>query len=229
MNTVPMEPGLQDRLHDMLVHTREGALDLLLALGVLIVGWMLAVVLSLIVRTILRAARFDSGVRRVFGERATGDHEPAGVVAWAVYWLVIAWAGLLALETLGFDLRASLTDRMLEIVPRIIAAGALLVVGGVIAVGLGRIARRFFETGGIGAARLKGQAVTVVLFAFTALLALDQLGFAAQFVMATGLIAFAGVALAVGLSFGLGCRDLVREFVVEYLRSLEDKSGAGAP
>ena len=53
------------------------------------------------------------------------------------------------------------------------------------------------------------------------LLALEQLGFAAQFVMAVGIVAVAALGLALGLAFGLGCRDLARDFVVEYLRSLE--------
>jgi hypothetical protein len=63
--------------------------------------------------------------------------------------------------------------------------------------------------------------VTVLFSLFSALLALDQLGFAAQFVTTVGEVAGGAVGLGMALSFGLGCRDLARDFVVEYLRSLE--------
>ena len=54
------------------------------------------------------------------------------------------------------------------------------------------------------------------------LVALDQLGFAAQFVMALGVVAVATAGLGLALAFGLGCRELARDFLVEYLRALED-------
>ena len=73
-------------------------------------------------------------------------------------------------------------------------------------------------------ARLLGQVTTAILTGFAALLALEQLGFAAQFVMAVGVIAAAAAGLGLALAFGLGCRDLARDFVVEYLRSLDDGS-----
>jgi hypothetical protein len=81
--------------------------------------------------------------------------------------------------------------------------------------------RRLFESAGMRGARLRAQAVTVILIAFTALLALEQLGFAAQFIMALGITVVAGAGLAIALAFGLGCRELARDFVVEYLRSIE--------
>ena len=36
-------------------------------------------------------------------------------------------------------------------------------------------------------------------------------------------MSLAAVGLALGLAFGLGCRDLARDFVVEYLRSMDEQ------
>ena len=150
-------------------------------------------------------------------------HEPAGLASWAIYWTIVVLTLMLALDTLGFSMGPSVTLRLGEVLPRIVASGTLLAIGVLLAMLLGALTRRFFETAGLRGGRLRGQVVTAVLTGFAVLVALEQLGFAAQFVMAIGLVALGSVGLALGLAFGLGCRDLARDFVVEYLRSLDER------
>lgn len=203
-------------------NAEQGAIGLLVALLVMGAGWGVATLLSRLLRRLLRALRFDEGVRGLTGARAAARHEPAGIAAWAVYWLVMACTALLALELMGFNLAASVGDRLGEVIPRIVAAAVLFTVGSLVAMALGSVTRRFLETAGVRTARLQGQVVAVVLTGFAALMALEQLGFAAQFVMAVGIVALTAVGLGLALAFGLGCRELARDFVVEYLRSLDD-------
>ncbi|HTR97241.1 MAG TPA: hypothetical protein VMH61_05015 [Candidatus Acidoferrales bacterium] len=214
---------LLPRLTDMSRGALDGVLALAIAVGIMLVGWGLAAVLSRVLRALLRVLRFDRAVAGVLGPHASLRHEPAGVAAWALYWLVIAGTALLALQVLGFDLAASVSDRLNEVVPRIVTSAVLFAVGAVIAMLVGGVTRRFLESADVRAARLQGQVVAWVLTGFAALLALEQLGFAAQFVMAVGIAVVAAAALGVALAFGLGCRELARDFVVEYLRSLDDE------
>jgi hypothetical protein len=211
------------RLGEMGRGAERGALGLLITVAVMFVGWGIATLISRLVRGLLRALKFDEGVRGLIGERAAARHEPAGVAAWAIYWLVIGFTALLAIEMLGINLAASVGDRLNEVVPRIVTSAVLFAVGSVVAMLLGSVTRRFLETAGIRAARLQSQVVAVVLTGFAALLALEQLGFAAQFVMALGIVAVAATGLGLALAFGLGCRELARDFVVEYLRSLDEE------
>jgi hypothetical protein len=206
----------------------QAALNLLLALALVLIGWGVAMVVARLTRALLRTAKFNEGVSSLFGPRAGARHEPAGMAAWGLYWAILAAAILLALSVLGVDVGTSVGQRLGEVAPRIIVAGVLFAVGLVIAMFVGALTRRFFETAGLGGARPRGQIVSGVLTAFAALLALEQLGFAAQFVMILGGIAVGALALAIGLAFGLGCRDLARDFVVEYLRSL-DETGPKRP
>lgn len=211
------------RLEELGRSAAGGTLGLLLAIVVMLLGWGAAVLASRLVRGLLHALKFDEGVRGLIGARATARHEPAGVAAWAIYWLVIALAALLALDMLGFNLGASVGERLAEVVPRIVTSAVLFAVGALIAMLFGGITRRFLETAGIRTARLLGQVVSAMLTGFAALLALEQLGFAAQFVMALGVVAVAAAGLGLALAFGLGCRELARDFVVEYLRSLDEE------
>jgi len=47
----------------------------------------------------------------VLGARAPGRHSPTEVAGWAVYWLTLASAVLLAFEMLGYSLAASVAER----------------------------------------------------------------------------------------------------------------------
>lgn len=213
---------LMVRLDGLFSGATEGVLTFLLALLVGLVGWAVAAIVATAVRLLLRALRFNEGVRGLAGREAPGQ-EPAALAAWGIYWGLIAVALILALDTMGLHLAEAVTVRLGEVLPRIVAAGFLLAIGILVAMLLGTLTRRFFDTAGLRGGRLRGQAVTVVLTGFAVLVALEQLGLAAQFIMAIGLIALAAVGLALGLAFGLGCRELARDFVIEYLRSMEEQ------
>lgn len=211
------------RLATLGIASAQVAFNVLIAILVVIVGWALATLFARAARGVLRALRFDDGWHRVLAARPMTPHQPSGVATWVVYWLVIAGAAMVALEVLGFSLATSVADRLSEVVPRIVTSAVLFAVGSLVAMFIGSITRRFLESAEVRAARLQGQIVSAVLTGFAALLALEQLGFAAQFVMAIGVVAVATAGLGLALAFGLGCRELARDFVVEYLRSLEDE------
>lgn len=212
-----------ERLGDLGRGAERGALGLGLALLVMIVGWAIAALLSHLLRGVLRALKFDEGVGRVIGSRATARHEPAQLAAWAMYWLVVTGTAVIALDTLGLRIGESVVQRLATVVPGILTSAVLFAVGSLIAMLAGDITRRFLKSAEIRAARFQGQVVTAVLTGFAALLALEQLGFAAQFVIALGIVGVSAAGLALALAFGLGCRDLARDFLVEYLRSLDDE------
>jgi len=211
------------RLQALWTGIENSALNLVVALIVLLVSWALGRLIGWLSLVVLRRARFNEGMRGLLGP-AAGVHEPAAIASWLLYWLVLTLGGLLALDWLGFDLGALVGARLRDVLPRILASAILLVVGVLFSMMLGAIVRRFFQGAGFTGARLRGQVVTAVFTVFSVLMALEQLGFAAQFVMWVGIIAFAASGLAIGLAFGLGCRDLARDFVVEYLRSIDEGS-----
>jgi small-conductance mechanosensitive channel len=225
---------LQSQTWDMLVERVRGLLtvggqvvvDWLLALLVVLIGWILARLLETFTLYLLRALRFNQGVRGLLGTSGIApSHEPAAFASWAVRWTVVVVTVLLALDVLGLNVTAGIGDRLVDTLPRVVTATIMLAAGLVLAWILGGVAYRLFEGAGLRGSRMRGQVVTAVLSGFSVLLALEQLGFAAQFVMALGITAVGAVGIAVGLAFGLGCRDLARDFVVEYLRSLDEDKG----
>ncbi len=218
-------PSLQDRLQRVLEGLGTVGADLLIAAVVLLVGWVVAVLASRLAQWLLRVARFNEAVRRLAGPSgAAARLEPAALVSWVVHWMVILVAAVLAADLLGFDLSRSVGDRLRDVLPRVVAATIVLATGLLAAMGIGSVVRAVLAGAGVKRSRLRAQIVVAILAGFTVLLALEQLGLAAQFIMALGLTAVAAVALAAGLAFGMGCRDLARDLVVEYLRSSAEET-----
>lgn len=185
-------------------------------------GWLVATFAAWVLKSSLRAVRFNDGMRGLLGHGVFGTHEPSALAAWALRWLLLIVALVLAFDAVGLGVGAALTDRLRDLVPRILTAAILLVAGASLAMVLGALTRRFFDSAGLAGGKLRGQVVTVVLTFFSVLLALEQLGFAIQFIMALGLVVVAAAGIALALSFGLGCRDLAKDFLIEYLRTLDD-------
>lgn len=196
--------------------------------AVILVGWGLAALVARLLRGLLRGLRFNRALARIVGPRAAARHEPADVAAWGAYWLVLGFALLLALELMGIDVRSPVGERLGEVVPRVVTSAVIFAFGFLVAMVIGGLTQRFLRTAGLRGAKLRGQTVTFVLTAFAALVALEQLGFAAQFVMLVGVVGVSAAGLALALAFGLGCRDLARNFLVEYLGNL-DEDAAGKP
>ena len=71
--------------------------------------------------------RFNQGIRSLFGlSGAPLAHEPAAIASWAVRWLVIVVAVLLAMDVLGLNLTSGVADRLVDALPRVVTATILL-------------------------------------------------------------------------------------------------------
>jgi hypothetical protein len=215
----PLE-NVWQRLARMFGNTGAVLTDVAVAAAIGLIGWLLARLLSRLTLVALRAMRFNDAVRSV-GEAPGGRErwEPAAIVAWAMYWMILLFTAHVAAQAAGLDLTVSVGDRLRDVLPRVAAATIELVIGILLAMALGAVTRRVFETAGARGSRLRGQVVTFVMSGFAVLVALEQLGLAATFIMSLAITAMAAVGLAAALAFGLGCRDLARDFVVEFLRS----------
>lgn len=225
-----LPPDFQAQLQATLVAVTGGLVLLLVAAVVALLGWLLALLLSRGAQRVFALAGLDAPLARL---QARGQERssvlPSRIVAYVVFWSTFLAACIVALRVVGLDLIPSLTARLQDVVPRVLTSTLVLVIGIPIALGVARVLVALLPPATPGAARLRHQTVASVLVGFVALLALEQLGIAAQLVVAVGVAAVGAVGLAAALAFGLGCRDLARDLVVEYLRASESDTGHERP
>lgn len=188
---------------------------LLLAVVVLIGGWMLAKLARFTVAKALRAINFNvlterSGLDGFLRQGGlTGD--TSGVFGLLVYWLVILAALIVAFNGLGLTYITDLLGRVVWFVPKVLVALVILAFGSYFARFIGDTVRTYGRNIALQDVDLLARLAQYAVQAFVVLIALDHLDIGGSIVRDSFLILLAGVVFAIALAFGLGGRDWAAE------------------
>jgi hypothetical protein len=136
-----------------------------------------------------------------------------------VKWIIRFVFLVAAANVLGMPQVSALLNEVLLWIPNLLVAAVILLVAPLI----GRFLRGLIEVGagnmGFTNAPLLGRVAELAVIAFAVLIAIDQIGIAADLlnILFTGLVA--AFALAFGLSFGLGGRDVAAQITQRWYES----------
>jgi hypothetical protein len=181
------------------------------ALLILLIGWIISNLVARLVREVLARA----GADRLFAEhggevygKASRQIKPSVVTSEIVKWIIRFVFLVAAANALGMPQVSALLNQVLLWIPNLLVAAVILLVAPLI----GRFLRGLIEVGagnmGFTNAPLLGRIAELAVIAFAVLIAIDQIGIAADLlnILFTGVVA--ALALAFGLAFGLGGRDV---------------------
>lgn len=149
-----------------------------------------------------------SGIAVTLG--ASGRVPVARLAAQAVYWLILIAGVLTALNAFGTELTARMTAGAVLLLPRLLAAAAILLGGMWLAQYLGRGALVWAVNEDLPSPRKLALLVRAAVLFASVVVTADFLNFAPAVFLAAFVILLAGAALAGGLAIGLGARDAVR-------------------
>jgi len=208
MNTfdVVLEP-----LRTLLQQVGWFAPRLLVALGVLVIGWLLAKAFRLGVVKALRAMNFHVLTERAgidsFLQQGGTDKDTADFLGLLAYALVILAALFVAFSGLGLTQVTDLLGRAILFVPRLLVAILVLVLGSYFARFAGNAVRSYCRSASISDGEVLGRLMQYGVMAFVILLAVDHLDIGGGLIQKTFLILLGGVVVALALAFGIGGRD----------------------
>jgi hypothetical protein len=198
--------------------------QLLGAIVILIVGWIVAKLLESGTETILEKTRFDMAVDRG-GVRAalarTGSNlDPSSLVARLVFWIVFLVAILMAANALGLTAVANMFERLIAYIPNVIVAVLIIVMGMVI----GEFVKDLIlaSVGSLSGVNPVAHVAKIAIMTLAIFMALDQLGIARNIVVTAFTLVLGAVALAAGLAFGLGNRELAGEYMRRWVERAEN-------
>ena len=179
---------------------------------VVAIGWFVSTILARAVTGLLRAIKFDelaqkSGLADFLGKMGTGT-DAAGVVAGLVKWLIRIVVLLVAFDVLGLPAVSDVMRQLLLWLPNLVVAIFVLFIGGIAARALGNIVRGATAESGFSNPETLANVVRTTVWAFAIVVAINQLGIATNLIntLFTGFVG--ALAVALGLAFGLGGRDL---------------------
>jgi hypothetical protein len=193
---------------------------LLLALVVVIAGWLLAKVVRFAVSRGLRAVNFN-----VLSERAGMDGflrnggihvDTTEILALLCYWLVILAALIIGFNGMGLVYVTDLLTRIVVFVPKLMVALLMLAFGAYFARFVGSAITAYCRNIHIQDADLLGRLAQYAIVAFVVLIALDQVNVGGDLIRQTFLIVLAGVVFALALAFGLGGKDWAAEILERF-------------
>ena len=184
---------------------------IVLAVVVLIAGWLVAKLVRFAVDKALRAINFQ-----VLTERAGMDgflrnggiqSDTTELFALLCYWLVILAALIVGFNSLGLAYVTDLLARVVLFVPKVMVALVILAFGAYFARVVGEVVSAYFRNVHMQDADMLGRIARYALLTFVVLIALDQVNVGGDIVRQTFLIILAGVVFALALSFGLAGKD----------------------
>jgi Conserved TM helix len=180
------------------------------------VGWLIAYVVKVSLRSILRLIRFDklsenAGASQLLNKAALPSSSE--LLSRFAFW--VAWLGfiLLGVSILGiFGLEEQIA-RFFLFLPRLFVALFISFFGLLAAGFFSRAALLAAVNANLPSPRLLSIAIRAIIIVFVLSVVFEELGLAEQTMLVAFGIAFGALMLGFAIAFGLGGRDLARRFL----------------
>jgi len=216
-----------------LVQLGEFLPKLILAIIILIVGWLLAKFIKVVVVKGLQAINFQVLTEKAgidgFLQQGGIKTGMAGVLGILGYWLVILLTLMVAFNGLGLTYITDLVGRIVLFIPKVIVAVLILAIGLYFARFIAQAVSAYGKNVGMEDAELLGRISQYAIMVFVVLIALDQVNVVTDIIRQAFLILLAGVALALALAFGIGGQKAAGDLLQRWWpkkRSSGNKEGA---
>lgn len=194
---------------------------LLVAVALLVVGWIIARIVRRGAVRLLRLVRVD-----VLAEKAGVEdfllqggvrYTTVTLLADLLYWLVLVTVILAALDTLGMQNAASMFNKVFSYIPSVIVAVLVLMLGAFVAKLARAVTFTYLSNVGISGADVIGHIAQWAILLFVVSVALEQLSIGGQIIISAFQIGFGAFCLAMAIAFGLGGKEWAAQ-LLEKLR-----------
>jgi hypothetical protein len=195
---------------------------LALALVLLGLGWALARVARRLVIRGLRLVKADVAAEKAgledFLIQGGVRFTTVTLVGSFVYWAVNLSVILAALTVLGIETAGETFSRLVQLVPNVVTAVVVLILGTLLGQFVGAITRAYLANLGVTGTRAIAEIARWAVVVFVIAVSLEQLSIGGQVLVSAFQIAFGALCLALALAFGLGGRDWAARILDTFFR-----------
>jgi hypothetical protein len=202
-------------------------------LVVILIGWVVAYLLKIILRGILRVARVERMAEEAGASRLLRRAElpsMSELVSRAVFWVI--WLGfiIVGVSFLGIgSLQQQIAD-LIALLPQIFVALLILFVGLLAANFFSRAALLAGVNAGFSSPRILSGTVRIVIIFLALSMALEQVGLGRETMEIAFSIVFGAIMLGLAIAFGLGGRHLAARLLERhFLREERERDDELSP
>ena len=201
--------------------------NLVVAIIIFIVGWLVGVGLGRVVEQIVNSLRVDqalksTGIERVLS-RAGFELSSGKFLGFLVEWFFIIVFLVASLDVLHLTtVNLFISDVVLGYLPQVIVAVLILLVAAVVAEAAERVVAGSARAAALHSAGFLGKVARYAIWIFAILAALTQLNVATGLIQALVQGIIIAVALAVGLAFGLGGQASAAKYLDHLQADIKD-------
>jgi len=189
---------------------------LIVMLVIAFVGWLIAYLAKLILRSILHLLKFDrlsenTGASQFLNQAALPT--PTELVSRFVFW--VAWLGfiMLGISVLGIGGLQQHVSRFFLFVPRLFVAMFMIFFGLLLASFFARAALLAAVNANLPSPRLLSMGIRTITIIFVISMVFEELGIAEQTMLLAFGIAFGAAMFGFAIAFGVGGQDMARQFL----------------
>lgn len=191
--------------------------QLIAALVLLLLGWMLAKLARTGVMRLLALLKFDKATEKsgleAFMKHADLDLSVGKLLGNLVYWLIILVMIVTVANSLGLSMVAELFNKVVLYIPNVIVAILVLVFGTILARFINRLVFAWLNNMEFEGALTVSTFSEYAMLVFVFFMAMEQLQIANELLTAAFIISFGAIGLAFAIAFGLGARDWAAKVV----------------
>ncbi|REE25742.1 putative transporter (transmembrane protein) [Winogradskyella pacifica] len=187
------------------------------ALIVLIIGWIVTKLIIKLIKKVLKLAKANklddklNEIEIIEGKKLNFD--TVKIVSGSVKWMMYIILLITASDIMGLDIISNQISALLSYIPQLFAALIIFIIGLIFANFVKNSLKKLFESMDLSGGKMISQVVFFLLLTFISITALNQAGINTEIITNNINMIIAGFLLAFSIAFGLGAREVVAKLL----------------
>lgn len=200
------------------------------AIFIILIGWMIAKVLSKGIKKVLKAVKLDEKLYSLNKDKIVDDEmiskiKPTKIVEKFIYWIVLLLFFISASDILGWNVVSIEIGKLINFLPKIFIALIIFAIGYFIASIVRNVIKTSLSTIGLEYSKMLSNIVFYIILVILTISAINQIGIDTTLITSNIVIILAAVLATLAISFGFASKDFLANILSTYYAKNNFKVG----
>lgn len=221
--------GIYQILEQVVTDFAKAIPNLVGAILVLVIGWIIAKVVAKAIATVLEKLGVDKAANKInqidFMQKANLNLMPSKVIPGLVYYIILLIFAMVSTEVLQMPVVSKMMADLIAFIPNLIAGFILFIFGIVLADFLKSLTLTACNSLGIPSGKVMSNFVFYLVFLTLTITALEQASIETTLLSTNLTILVAGLVAAFSIGYGLASKDTMANYLASFYTKNKVKTG----